>query len=201
MSDNWSLKGNYFESCTCDLVCPCLFLMPPTTGHCNALVGWHIGQGHLDDVKLDDLNVAVYLHAPGALTEGGWEISLYVDEGASEAQFNAVSSLWSGEHGGHLSVIAGLVSEVKSVKQVPIIFMEEDRKHYLKVGDVGENTMYEVEGADGGKVVVSNPPLSVTPGNPITVNKSEKVWYQDDGVEHSHSETVGLSSLFQYGPG
>jgi len=26
MSKNWKIEGNYFESCTCDVVCPCIFL-------------------------------------------------------------------------------------------------------------------------------------------------------------------------------
>ena len=78
MSDNWSLQGNYFESCTCDLVCPCIFLMPPTKGYCNALVGWRIDKGHLEDVKLDGVKVAVYLEAPGLLTDGGWVVCLYI---------------------------------------------------------------------------------------------------------------------------
>lgn len=200
MSDNWSLKGNYFESCTCDLVCPCIFLMPPTKGYCIALVGWHIEEGHLDDVKLDGVNVSVYLRSPGPLTDGGWVISLYIDEHATPEQVEAISSLWSGNHGGHLAVIASLVSEVKSVKQVPITFTESGNKHHLVLGDFAENEMYEVEGEDGGRVQVSNHPLAVAPGNPAVISKSKSVRYKDDGVEHAHAETVGLSAAFQYSP-
>ena len=31
------LRGTYFESCTCDTICPCLILLDPTRGHCKAL--------------------------------------------------------------------------------------------------------------------------------------------------------------------
>ena len=77
-SDNWSIKGNYFESCTCDLICPCIVLKPPTTGTCTALLGWHIDEGHLDDLEINDLNVSMFLEAPGLLTEGGFKVALYV---------------------------------------------------------------------------------------------------------------------------
>jgi len=200
MAENWSLAGEYFESCTCDLVCPCIFLMPPTKGYCNALVGWRIDEGSLGDIKLDGLKVAVYLEASGVLTDGGWQVNLYIDESATDMQAMALTELWSGKHGGHLSVIASLISNVKSVEQAPITFTIDGTKRHLKVGKVAENEMYAIEGENGGNVVVSNHPLAVAPGNPITVAKSKKTWYRSNGINHSHADTVGLAASFQYGP-
>ena len=68
MSENWSVKGNYFESCNCDLVCPCIFLEAPTEGFCEAQVGWSIEEGHLDGVDLSGRKVGVWLHAPCELS-------------------------------------------------------------------------------------------------------------------------------------
>lgn len=200
MSDNWSLEGNYFESCNCDLVCPCIFLMPPTKGYCNALVGWRIEEGHLGEVKLDGMKVAVYLEAPGLLTNGGWQVNLYIDDSATEMQVMAISELWSGKHGGHLGVIASLISNVRSVEQAPIKFTIDGKKRHLKVGKIAENEMYSIEGEDGNDVIISNHPLAIAPGNPITVAKSKKTWYRSNGIDYTHSNTVGLASAFQYGP-
>ena len=36
--------------------------------------------------------MAVYLEAPGLLTEGGWVVCLYIDESASESQVNAIGN-------------------------------------------------------------------------------------------------------------
>ena len=198
MSTNWKITGQYFESCNCDLVCPCIFLAPPTEGFCEALVGWHIEEGHLDDVELNDIKVSAWLHSPGSLTDGNWRLALYIDERATEAQKNAIVELWSGDHGGHLAVIAGLVGEIMSVKQVPIEFTQKDRTHYLKVGGFAENTMHELEGEDGGEVKVSNHPLAVSPSEPVTISKSEAVIYNDNGINWKQSETVGLSAPFTY---
>ena len=75
---SWSLEGNYAENCNCDIMCPCLYLQPPTEGFCEAMLVWDIKTGHLNDVKLDGLKVSIWLHAPGPqLTEGGFKIALY----------------------------------------------------------------------------------------------------------------------------
>ena len=200
-SDNWSIKGNYFESCTCDLICPCITLKPPTTGTCTALLGWHIDEGHLDDLEINDLNVAMFLQAPGLLTEGGFKVALYVDERASEEQFNAITQMYSGNLGGHLAVVCSLVGEVVSVKQTSIDYSVDGKTRRLKVGDgIGESEVVEVEGADGGPVIVSNPPLAIAPGNDITISDTVRVAYNDNGVTHEHSGTVSLASNFTYGP-
>lgn len=200
-SDNWSIKGNYFESCTCDLICPCITLKPPTTGTCTALLGWHIDEGHLDDLEINDLNVAMFLQAPGILTEGGFKVALYVDERASEAQFDAITQMYSGQLGGHLAVVCSLVGEVVSVKQTSIEYSVDGKTRRLKVGDgIGESEVVEVEGADGGPVIVSNPPLAIAPGNDITISDTVKVAYSDNGITHEHSGSVSLASNFTYGP-
>ena len=198
MSDNWKITGQYFESCNCYLVCPCIFLAPPTQGFCEAFVGWHIEEGHLDGVQLNDLKVSDWLHSPGALTEGNWRLALYIDDRATEEQKDAIVALWSGEHGGHLAVIAGLVGEIMSVKQVPIEFTKKDGTHFLKVGDIGSNTMQQLEGEDGGEVKVSNHPLAVSPSEPVTISKSVAAIYKDNGYDWHQSEKVGLSAPFTY---
>ena len=200
-SDNWSIKGNYFESCTCDLICPCITLKPPTTGTCTALLGWHIDEGNVDDLQINDLNVSMFLEAPGLLTEGGFKVALYVDERASEAQFDAITQMYTGKLGGHLAVVAGLVGEVTSIKQTSIEYVVDGKQRRLKVGDgIGESIVEEVEGADGGPVLVSNPPLAIAPGNDITISSTVKVSYNDNGISHSHAGTVSLASNFAYGP-
>ena len=35
---NWEIKGTYFESCNCNIACPCVFLEPPSTGECTVLI-------------------------------------------------------------------------------------------------------------------------------------------------------------------
>ncbi|MGA7979129.1 MAG: DUF1326 domain-containing protein [Chromatiaceae bacterium] len=197
---DWSLKGNYFESCNCDLVCPCIFLRPPTQGFCEAFVGWHVQHGHMGDVKLDGLNVAAWLHSPGALTEGAWRLALYIDDRADEAQTAALSKIFGGEVGGHPAVLAGLVGELLGVKSVPITFTEDGDTHYLEIPGIGKNLTRRVAGEDGGRVMVSNHPLAVAPGNPVEISASEDAYYKDYDVEWRQNDKIGLAAPFTYGP-
>jgi len=34
----WNITGKYFETCNCDVACPCVFTSPPTEGECKAIV-------------------------------------------------------------------------------------------------------------------------------------------------------------------
>ena len=197
---NWKLEGKYFESCTCDLVCPCIFLAPPTKGFCEAFVCWNIEKGHKDDVDLSGLNVAAWLHAPGALTDGGWKLALYIDEKASDDQKNAITELWGGKAGGHLAVIASLVGEIMGVHSAKIDIKNTAKRKELTVEGVGEVKLNALEGEDGGDVTVNNHPLAVAPGNHIVVHKSENIEYHGNDKKWQHSDTVGLAANFQYQP-
>ena len=80
MPNSWKIAGSYFEACSCDLACPCVFLSPPTSGDCTVLLAWHIDQGRFGEVNLDGLNAVLAAHAPGHMLEVKWKVALYVDE-------------------------------------------------------------------------------------------------------------------------
>ncbi len=197
---DWKVTGNYFESCTCDNVCPCLLLNDPTVGSCTALLGWRIDKGHYGDVDLGGMKVSVWLHAPGNLLKGNWRAALYIDDHASNAQFKALKALWSGEGGGHLGVIASLISDLISVKKAHISIMDTPERKHLVVEGVGENDISPIKGEDGKDIVLAHTPLAVAPHNPITLHMSKRARYHDNGIDWYESGKAGLSSAFQYGP-
>ena len=46
----WRLDGTYFESCSCDEVCPCTWsalTAKATLDRCRALLAYHIGSGEI----------------------------------------------------------------------------------------------------------------------------------------------------------
>lgn len=195
----YNLAGNYFESCSCTTaVCPCLFLNDPTEGYCKAFPSWHIEKGNLGDVKLDGLNVAAWLHSPGNLTQGNWRLALYIDEKASDEQFAAIEELWGGKHGGHLAVIASLVSEYMGAERANISWKEEGKTRTMTVDGVGGVETVAYEGADGADVTLNDTPLAIAPPHPITISKSTRWNYNDKGVDVLLSGTAGLASAFTY---
>ena len=196
---SWNLKGDYAESCNCDLMCPCIFLQAPTKGFCEAMLVWDIKEGNLGDVKLDGLKVSAWLHAPSVLTGGGFQLALYVDENASDAQHDAIVELWSGKHGGHLGVIASLVGEIIGVKKAAITCSIDGGKKTLQVSGAGGWDMAGVESGDGKIAQCNFHPLAINPGFPVDVNVTSKQEYSDHGRSwNTTPDRVGLSGPFTY---
>src|SRR3989442_1823318 len=97
------VEGDYFEACSCKVMCSCIFLAPATEDHCDVFIGWHIRTGKMGDVDLKGLNAALVVSSPKQMTDGGWKLALYIDERASKAQADALTGIFSGGAGGHLA--------------------------------------------------------------------------------------------------
>jgi|SRR6185503_1321537 len=98
MTGNWKLEGDYFEACSCDVVCPCLFLGNPDEEECDVTVAWHITKGDFDNISLDGLCVAGAFHTPGNMFTGPkWKVARYLDANASKEQADALGTIFSGK--------------------------------------------------------------------------------------------------------
>lgn len=199
MAKEWYVKGNYFESCNCESVCPCIFLQPPTEGYCKAILGWQIKDGKMGDVDLSGLNIGLYLSAPGSLTDGGWKVALYIDDRASAEQKDALTQIYGGAVGGLPAVFASFTSEVMGVHSAKIDIQYSDKEKQMTIEDIASVKTTAMEGADGGPITVNNPPLAVAPGFSPIVHNTEMASYSHE-EEHSHSGTTGLGSAFSYQP-
>ena len=77
----WHLSGDYFENCSCSIVCPCLvsaappLASRPTEGFCNVPLIFHVESGRYGDIALDGLNILVILHAPGVMADIGHPVA------------------------------------------------------------------------------------------------------------------------------
>ena len=96
----WGAKGDVLIACNCDWGCPCNFNALPSRGFCEGGWIWLIENGHVDDVRLDGLGLALFAKWPGAIHEGGGHAACYVDERATAAQRAALRKLLQGEVGG-----------------------------------------------------------------------------------------------------
>src|SRR5208337_4923576 len=105
MSERWQLDGEYFESCNCELLCPCLLTKGsrPTEGHCDVVVAFHVDSGRYGQTDLSGLNAVVAICTPGIMTQGNWTMAPYVDVRGSEAQRGALEQIVTARAGGPLS--------------------------------------------------------------------------------------------------
>jgi hypothetical protein len=194
----WNVSGTYFEACNCEAACPCVFLGAPTTGECTALVAWHVDGGTHEGTDLSGMNVALALHSPGNMTEGGWRVALYLDDQASETQAGALGVVFSGAAGGHPAVLASFIGEVMGVASAPMSFESDDSGCALRIGDVADVKISAISGQGEGPVTVGNHPLAVAPGFDIVTSRSDHLRYTDHGYEWELSGRNGFFSPFAY---
>jgi len=198
MDTSWSLSGTYFESCNCDVVCPCVFTSAPTEGDCAVVVAWHVDEGRYGDVVLDGLNVALAAYSPGHMLETPWQVALYLDENADEEQQRALTMIFGGQAGGHMATLGQFIGEVLGIRPAAISYEQNGRRRHLRINGVAEVAIEGIGGQGEADVTISNQPVAVSPGHPTVAAKSEKLTYRDYGFDWSLSEKHGLYSPFTY---
>jgi hypothetical protein len=95
----YRVRGAYFESCNCEVICPCRMVggIPggrSTYGVCNGVLSWLIHDGNVDG--LDVSGLAAVLVASYDDDEAGspWTIALHVDRRGDSAQRAALETLF-----------------------------------------------------------------------------------------------------------
>jgi hypothetical protein len=198
LNSQWRVSGTYFETCNCEVACPCVFLSPPTSGACTVLIAWHIDQGAFGGTPLDGLNVVLAVHSPGHMLKTKWQVALYLDQRATPPQAEALGKIFSGQAGGHLANVAPLIGEVLGVKAAPIDYQAEGKRRSLRIGDIATAEIEAVPGGDGGPTAIQNHPLCVAPGFPATVARSKRASFHDFGLNLEVTEKNGFYSPFAY---
>jgi hypothetical protein len=194
----WSLKGTYFESCNCDVACPCLFLSPPTKGECTALVGWHIEDGRDENISLSGLNVALAVHSPGHMATTPWNVAVYVDDRADADQNASLMKIFGGQGGGHPARLATHIGAIVGVRSAPIQFTVKEGKHALNIPNIADVEIAPIAGQGGDLVTIDGHPLCIAPGFAATVAKSSKLVFSDHGMSWNLTEKTAVFSPFAY---
>lgn len=198
MAPKWQVKGDYFETCNCETLCPCIFLSPPTEGNCTVVVGWHIESGKFGEVSLDGLNVAALFHSPGSMSQGNWSAALYLDSRASAQQGDALTKIFTGQAGGAPAAIHPLISKVLGIKSAEIAYHAAGRTRRMMIQNVGESEIEALQGAGGADVKISNHPLGIAPGHPSVVSRSKHLKFHDYGFTLDLTGKSGQFSPFTY---
>src|SRR4030095_3983414 len=119
----WQISGDYFENCSCTVLCPCLvstaapLTSRPTEGVCNVPLIFHIDSGRYGNVALDGLNVALAVQTPGPMAEGNWSVAAYIDERADDKQTEALGAIFTGAAGGPMANFAPLIAKTLGVNK------------------------------------------------------------------------------------
>src|SRR4051794_3061847 len=93
----WEFKGRELVNCSCTYGCNCQFNGLPDKGHCYAVAGIQIDEGHFRETRLDGLRIGAIFKWPGAIHEGHGEALAFVDRRADDAQREALLKIMTGQ--------------------------------------------------------------------------------------------------------
>jgi hypothetical protein len=146
----WKISGDYFESCSCDYLCPCIpgnLAAEPTKGHCSAALVFHINEGSYNGTSLQGLSFAVLLYTPGVMISGDWTVGVITDSAASTDQQQALLSIASGQAGGPMAPLGPLISNFQGVEAKPIHYRVDGLRRSVSIPGVLEQSIEGVPGA------------------------------------------------------
>jgi hypothetical protein len=180
----YHLEGRLLEVCDCRVLCPCWIGEDPDNGTCDSMQAWHIDKGTIDGADVSGRTVAMVCEIPGNVLKGGFRVALYIDDGASDPQQQALLEVYSGKRGGPVAELAKLVGEVVSVQRVPITFTVDQGRGTLKIADVGLAELEPYRGPNGAITTLTDTIFSTVPGAPVFVGKATRYFSKNPDLGH-----------------
>jgi hypothetical protein len=153
----WKLEGTYFETCSCEVVCPCTasLTLGADYDRCRVTLVFNIVDGDVEGTDVSGLKVAAIADTPKMMTDGNWRLGVFIDAAASDEQAEKLGGVFGGQLGGPMAALGPLVGENLGAERAPIEVREDGLRHSVKIGDAVD---FEVEdvvsfGAESGEPV------------------------------------------------
>ncbi len=159
---SWQVTGDYFETCSCTYLCPCIpsnLAAPPSTGHCYFAFFFHVERGRYGALGLDGLSFAVLGHTPGVMAEGNASVGVILDERATREQRDALTAIASGQAGGPMAALGPLITRFLGAEARPIHFQKDGMSRAVSIPGVLDQA---VEGV----------PSVTAPGEPLYLDNT-----------------------------
>ena len=195
----WNLKGTYFETCSCELMCPCnlSFDHGATYDYCRVVLVFNIATGEVDGNDVGGRRVAVVADTPKVMTDGNWRLGMFIDDGASDEQVDLLAGVFSGQKGGPMAGLAPLVGEVLGVERASFDVKEDGLMHSVKIGDavdfeIQDIVPFGIESGQPAKLVGIFHPV----GSEITAAEAKRSSIDAFGIQYEGK--TGLSAPFSW---
>jgi len=184
---SWQVSGQYYETCSCDFVCPCILgqmAVEPSKGSCTFAMAFQIDRGSYGTASLDGLGFIVLGFTPEAMGKGNWSVGVIADNRASTEQRDAIVAIASGAGGGPMAGLSGLVGKMLGVESAPIHF---DRKGVTWSVKAANLVDMAAEGAMGINPAATEPLSLDNTGHPASTRFSLA------HASKSHVHALGLT--------
>jgi hypothetical protein len=69
----WRIEGTYFETCSCEVVCPCTasLALGADYDRCKVTLVFHVTDGDMEGTDVGGLAVAAVADSPKVMSDGG----------------------------------------------------------------------------------------------------------------------------------
>jgi hypothetical protein len=134
---SWNLEGSYVETCSCELMCPCnlSFDHGATYDFCRVSLVYNVRRGEIEGTDIGGRKVALIADTPKVMTDGNWRLGVFIDDQATDDQFDRLAQVFSGQLGGPMAALAPLVGEILGVERAAIEVHDDGLRHSVRVGD------------------------------------------------------------------
>jgi hypothetical protein len=183
----WKLQGTYFETCSCEVVCPCTasLTLGADYDYCRVTFVFNVVEGAVDGTDVGGLKVVAIAETPKLMTDGNWRLGVFIDAAASDDQAEKLGAVFSGQLGGPMAALAPLVSESLGVERATIEVREDGLRHSVKIGDAID---FEIEDVVSFGIESGEPVRLVGIGHPaastLTVSKATRSRINAFGIEY-----------------
>src|SRR5439155_21129378 len=98
---SWHLRGSYVETCSCELMCPCNLSLDhgATYDFCRVTLAFNIREGEVDGTDIAGRKGVAIADTPKVMTEGNWRLGVFMDDKASDDQFEKFVQCFGGHVG------------------------------------------------------------------------------------------------------
>jgi hypothetical protein len=196
----WTIQGQYFENCSCEVPCPCVVSLDlgADTDRCTPFLAFHIDSGEVEGVDVSGLNVAAVADTPRVMSEGNWRLGMLIDDRASDEQADKLGAVFGGQLGGPMEALAPLLGEMLGVDRASMKFSSDDGHHRLRVGDgevaVEDVVPFGVETGEPARVTGIFHPA----GDSMTISKATSSHVSAFGIEIAHEGKSAFSTSFSW---
>ena len=78
----WQIAGTYFETCSCEVVCPCTasLALGADYDRCRVTLVFNVADGDVDGTDVSGLTVAAVADTPKVMSDGNWRLGVFIDD-------------------------------------------------------------------------------------------------------------------------
>ena len=192
---SWNLEGTYFETCSCEVVCPCTasLALGADYDRCRVTLVFNVTQGEVEGTDVGGLKVAAVADTPKVMSEGNWRLGVFLDAAASDEQAEKLGAVFGGQLGGPMAALGPLVGENLGVERATIDVHEEGLRHSVRIGDAIDFEIEDVVSFG----VESGEPARLTgifhpAGSELTISKATRSKIDAFGI--SYEGKAGFST-------